>query len=64
MVCSLLRDFHHSFAMISLFFWAFFLAITRSFLGGWMRWQGDFGTVYRRNRVWQEEDEDEGGGGE
>ena len=41
MVYSLLRDFHHSFAMIPPFFWASLLAITLSFLGGWMRWRGD-----------------------
>ena len=34
MVCSLLLDFHHSFAMTPAFFWAFFFAINLSLLKG------------------------------
>jgi hypothetical protein len=45
MVCSLLRDFHHSFAMILPFFWASLLTISLSFLGEWMRWRGDLAMI-------------------
>ena len=62
MVCSLLRDFHHSFAMTLLFFWASLFAIRSCLLSGWMQETEGIGDDFWGNRVQQEEEEGCGGG--